>query len=285
MSKQGGNLDYLESLYRQIEDIYEEELINESPTFEALTSRYKAYTYSELIQSIQTMNRNHELEKALTCLTRIEKEFKDVSVVQELSIETREKASKTLLRNLKESRTSFTLEPSISLFTIGKPLEEFTFFKSPGINLMYGLAAYKVYNNHESKRKGFKKSYDYSQIGLKVDFFNGEGESMNQNIRLNYVNTQISCLINRRLGLDLGYAALLNVTLPENKGLFSANLCAELPLDFLSLGLNARVLSDFSNLHQIQYGISLKYIFKMGGTLTNEDYKSINTMIENIDIQ
>jgi hypothetical protein len=92
-------------------------------------------------------------------------------------------------------------------------------------------------------------------------------------------------MVNRSLGLDLGYAAVLNTTLPTDKGLFSANLCAEIPIDFISLGLNARVLSDFSDVYHIQYGLSLKYIFKMGGAPTPEDTKSIYRAIENIDIK
>ena len=150
---------------------------------------------------------------------------------------------------------------------------------------MYGLGAYKIFNVHESYRRGFKKSYKYSQIGLKIDYFNGEGETINENVRLNYINTQISFMVNRSLGLDMGYAAVLNTTLPTDKGLFSANLCAELPLGFIGLGLNARVLSDFSNVYHIQYGLSLKYIFKLGGAPTPEDTKYINSAIESINIR
>ena len=286
MSKDGGSLEHLKVIYDQLKEIYEkEELLSESSSLEALTDRYNAYELRERARYIDIMNQNYELKKALISLEVIEKKFPKEQLVKDLATATREKASKTLHKNLKESRTSYTIEPSLSLFSIGKPLREFTFFKSPGMNLMYGLGAYKIFNVHESYRRGFKKSYKYSQIGLKVDYFNGEGESINQNVRLNYVNTQISFMVNRSLGLDLGYAAVLNTTLPTDKGLFSANLCAEIPIDFISLGLNARVLSDFSDVYHIQYGLSLKYIFKMGGAPTPEDTKSIYRAIENIDIK
>jgi hypothetical protein len=286
MSKHGGSLEHLTVIYRQAEEIYKkEELLKASPTFEALTNRYNTYVFEERVRYIEMMNRTYELEKGLVSLAIFEQEFPEKQVVKDLAVATRDKASKTLHKNLKESRTSYTIEPSLSLFTIGKPLEEFTFFQSPGVNLMYGLGAYKIFNVHESYRRGFKKSYKYSQIGLKVDYFNGEGESINQNVRLNYVNAQISYIVNRSLGIDLGYAMVMNTTLPTDKGLFSANLCAEFPMDFISLGLNARVLSDFRDVYHIQYGLSLKYIFKMGGATTPEDTKSINTAIENIDIK
>ena len=286
MSKDGGSLEHLKVIYNQLKEIYEkEELLIESDSLEALTDRYNTYELRERARYIDIMNQNYELKKALISLEVIEKKFPEEQLVKDLATATREKASKTLHKNLKESRTSYTIEPSLSLFSIGKPLREFSFFQSPGMNLMYGLGAYKIFNVHESYRRGFKKSYKYSQIGLKIDYFNGEGESINENVRLNYINTQISFMINRSLGLDLGYAALLNTTLPTDKGLFSANLCAELPLDFISLGLNARVLSDFSEVHHIQYGLSLKYIFKLGGSPKPQDTKSINSAIENIDIK
>jgi hypothetical protein len=286
MSKHGGSLEHLRVIYRQVEEIYEkEELLEGSQSFTALTDRYNAYEFDERVRYIQIMNRTHELEKGLVSMVILEQEFMNDSIVKDLAAATRDNASKTLHKNLKESRTSFTIEPSLSVFTVGKPLEEFTFFQSPGINLMYGLGLYKVFNVNESYRRGFKKTFKYSQIGLKVDYFNGEGESVNENVRLNYVNPQISYIINRSIGLDLGYAVLLNTTLPVDKGLFSANLCAEFPMDFLSLGLNARVLSNFSDVYHIQYGLSLKYIFKLGGALTPQDIESVNTAIENIDIK
>lgn len=286
MSKDGGSLEHLKVIYDQLKEIYEkEELLSESGSLEALTDRYNTYELRERACYIDIMNQNYELKKALVSLEVIEKKFPKEQLVKDLATDTRDKASKTLHKNLKESRTSYTIEPSLSLFSIGKPLREFTFFQSPGINVMYGLGAYKIFNVHESYRRGFKKTFKYSQIGIKVDYFNGEGESINENVRLNYVNAQISYIVNRSLGLDLGYAAVLNTTLPTDKGLFSANLCAEFPMDFLSLGLNARVLSDFSDVYHIQYGLSLKYIFKLGGALTPEDTKSINTAIENIDIK
>ena len=286
MSKDGGSLEHLKVIYDQLKEIYEkEELLSESGSLETLTDRYNTYELRERARYIDIMNKNYELKKALVSLEVIEKKFPKEQLVNDLATATREKASKTLYKNLKESRTSYTIEPSLSLFSIGKPLREFTFFQSPGINLMFGLGAYKIFNVHESYRRGFKKYYKYSQIGLKIDYFNGDGESMDENVKLNYLNSQISFMFNRSFGLDLGYVAIINSTLPADKGLFSANICAELPLDFIGLGLNARVLSDFSNVYHIQYGLSLKYIFKLGGSLKPQDTKSINTAIDNINIK
>ena len=135
---------------------------------------------------------------------------------------------------------------------------------------MYGLGLYKVFNVHESYRRGFKKKFAYSQIGLKFDYFNGSGQSINEEVTLGYINPQVSFIANRSLGLDVGYALIQKTTLPVEKGLCSFNLNAEFPIDFLSLGLNARVLTDFSDVNHIQYGLSLKYIFKLGNQLNQQ---------------
>ena len=231
------------------------------------------------------MNKMHEIERALVSLAILEQEFPDDKQVKDLSKVTKEATTERLKKNLKESKTSFTIEPSLSVFTIGKPLEEFTFFQSPGVNLMYGIGLYKVFNVHESYRRGFKKKFAYSQIGLKLDYFNGKGESINEEVTLGYINPQVSFIANRSLGLDIGYALIQKTTLPVDKGLCSFNLNAEFPIDFLSLGLNARVLTDFNEVNHIQYGLSLKYIFKLGNQLNQADLDSIQKSIETISIK
>ena len=281
MSKTGGSLEHLKVIYRQLEELSDVD----GDAFNTLTSKYDDYIFIERIIYIGEMNKSHELERALVSLAILQQEFPENEDVKNLAVATKEITSQRLQKNLKESKTSFTIEPSISLFTIGKPLDEFTFFQSPGVNLMYGLGVYKVFNVHESYQRGFKKKFNFSQIGLKLDYFNGTGESISVPVTLNYLNTQISYIINRSLGLDLGYAAVLNSTLPVEKGLYSINLRGEFPIDFLSLGLNARILTDFGDVNHIQYGLSLKYIFKLGNTLTQTDLESIQKSIDRIDIK
>ena len=99
------------------------------------------------------------------------------------------------------------------------------------------------------------------------------------------MNPQISFIANRSLGLDVGYALIMNTTLPVEKGLCSFNLNTEFPIDFMSLGLNARVLTDFGNVNHIQYGLSLKYIFKLGNKLSPADLDGIQKSIETISIK
>ncbi|MBT5931912.1 MAG: hypothetical protein HOH34_01085 [Flavobacteriales bacterium] len=281
MSKTGGSLEHLKVIHRQLKESAE---VNQSE-YNSMKKRYDEYIFNERILYIGEMNKMHEIERALVSLAILEQEFPDDKQVKDLSKVTKEATTERLKKNLKESKTSFTIEPSLSVFTIGKPLEEFTFFQSPGVNLMYGLGLYKVFNVHESYRRGFKKKFAYSQIGLKLDYFNGTGESVNEEVTLGYINPQVSFIANRSLGLDIGYALIQKTTLPVDKGLCSFNLNAEFPIDFLSLGLNARVLTDFNEVNHIQYGLSLKYIFKLGNQLNQADLDSIQKSIETISIK
>ena len=281
MSKTGGSLEHLTVIHRQLNESAD---VNPS-VFNSMDKRYDQYVFNERILYIGEMNKTHELERALVSLAILEQEFPDNKQVKDLGVGTKLITTERLIKNLKESKTSFTIEPSLSVFTIGKPLEEFTFFQSPGVNLMYGLGFYKVFNVHESYRRGFKKKFAYSQIGLKFDYFNGAGQSINEEVTLGYINPQVSFIANRSLGLDVGYALIQKTTLPVEKGLCSFNLNAEFPIDFLSLGLNARVLTDFSDVNHIQYGLSLKYIFKLGNQLNQADLDGIQKSIETISIK
>ncbi|MDB3905568.1 hypothetical protein N9335_03740 [Crocinitomicaceae bacterium] len=281
MSKTGGSLEHLTVIYRQLKESAD---VNQS-AFDAMDKKYDKYVFNERILYIGEMNKTHELERALVSLAILEQEFPDNKQVKDLSVITKEVTTERLEKNLKESKTSFTIEPSLSVFTIGKPLEQFTFFQSPGVSLMPGLGLYKVFNVHESYRRGFKKKFVYSQIGLKFDYFKGTGQSISEEVTLEYFNPQVSFIANRSLGLDVGYALIMNTSLPVEKGLCSFNLNAEFPIDFLSLGINARVLTDFNELNHIQYGLSLKYIFKLGNKLNQADLDGIQKSIETISIK
>ena len=279
MSESGSSLEHLKVIFRQLK---ENSHIDEN-AFASMTQKYDDYVFNERILYIEEMNKTHELERALVSLAILQQEYPENKRVKELGVITKQTTTERLKKNLKESKTAFTIEPYISIFTLGKPLNEFAFFKFPGVNLMYGVGIFKTFNVHEASRNAFKKRYTYSQIGIKFDFFSGESES--ENIALEYMNPQISFLFNRSIGFDLGYALISNSTLPVDNGLVSFNISKEFAFDFLSAGINARVLSDFAEVNQIQYGLSLKYTFKLGNKLTQSDLDGIQKSIETISLK
>ena len=279
MSESGSSLEHLKVIFRQLKENSD---IDEN-AFASMTQKYDDYVFNERILYIEEMNKTHELERALVSLAILQQEYPENKRVKELGVITKQTTTERLKKNLKESKTAFTIEPYISIFTLGKPLNEFAFFKFPGVNLMYGVGIFKTFNVHEASRNAFKKRYTYSQIGIKFDFFSGESES--ENIALEYMNPQISFLFNRSIGFDLGYALISNSTLPVDNGLVSFNISKEFAFDFLSAGINARVLSDFAEVNQIQYGLSLKYTFKLGNKLTQSDLDGIQKSIETISLK
>lgn len=277
MSKSGKSLEHLKVIYRQLEENSD---IDED-AFALMTQKYDDYVFNERILYIQEMNKTHELERALVSLAILEQEYPENKQVEELGKVTKHTTTERLKKNLTESKTKFTIEPYLSIFTLAKPLEEFTFFKFPGISLMGGVGFFKTFNVHEASRNAFKKRFTYSQIGVKFDYFKGSS----QDVFLEYMNPQISLLLNRSVGFDVGYALILNSTLPVENGLVSFNISKEFAFDFLSAGINARVLSDFAEVNQIQYGLSLKYTFKLGNKLTESDLDGIQKSIETISIK
>ena len=279
MSESGSSLEHLKVIFRQLKENSD---IDEN-AFTSMTQKYDDYVFNERILYIEEMNKTHELERALVSLAILQQEYPENKRVNELGLVTKQTTTERLKKNLKESKTAFTIEPYISIFTLGKPLNEFAFFKFPGVNLVYGVGIFKTFNVHEASRNAFKKRYTYSQIGIKFDFFSGESES--ENIALEYMNPQISFLFNRSIGFDLGYALISNSTLPVDNGLVSFNISKEFAFDFLSAGINARVLSDFAEVNQIQYGLSLKYTFKLGNKLTQFDLDGIQNSIETISLK
>ena len=279
MSESGSSLEHLKVIFRQLKENSD---IDEN-AFASMTQKYDDYVFNERILYIEEMNKTHELERALVSLAILQQEYPENKRVKELGVIIKQTTTERLKKNVKESKTAFTIEPYISIFTLGKPLNEFAFFKFPGVNLMYGFGIFKTFNVHEASRNAFKKRYTYSQIGIKFDFFSGESES--ENIALEYMNPQISFLFNRSIGFDLGYALISNSTLPVDNGLVSFNISKEFAFDFLSAGINARVLSDFAEVNQIQYGLSLKYTFKLGNKLTQSDLDGIQKSIETISLK
>ncbi len=277
MSESGSSLEHLKVIFRQLKENSD---IDEN-AFASMTQKYDDYVFNERILYIEEMNKTHELERALVSLAILQQEYPENKRVKELGVITKQTTTERLKKNLKESKTAFTIEPYISIFTLGKPLNEFAFFKFPGVNLMYGVGIFKTFNVHEASRNAFKKRYTYSQIGMKFDYFSGSTED----VYLSYINPQISFLFNRSIGFDLGYALISNSTLPVDNGLVSFNISKEFAFDFLSAGINARVLSDFAEVNQIQYGLSLKYTFKLGNKLTQSDLDGIQKSIETISLK
>jgi hypothetical protein len=270
MRKKGHSLEHLTVVHRQLSEYAD---VNPE-VYKQISEKRLDYNLSERMRYIEMRSRDFNLQQALVSMAILENEKPDSIEVQKLSTKTKKKAHNVLAKNITESRVDYTIEPSISYYTWGKNPSEFAFFDSPGMDLMFSLAGYKTFKLKPSKKLGSKQYYTYSQAGLKMDYFNG------------MFIPQLSALFTQTSGIDIGYA--FNFSNPQTEvpdiNFYTINIAAYYPLNTVSIGLNARLLSDFSKNHFLHYGVTLKYNFKIGDKLTEEELSKIKSDIKNINI-
>ena len=267
MSKKGHSLEHLTVVHRQLKEFSDVD----PERYKSISEQRISYNLSERIRYINVKSKAYDLQQALVSMTILKQEKPQNEMVQALETKTKSKAQKVLLKNLTEKQVNYTFEPAISLYTLGKPPSEFAFFNSSGMDVMFSLAGYKTFNLRPSKKIGAKQNYVFSQAGLKVDYFYG------------MLIPQLSTMFTQTSGIDLGYAFNFGNKQTE-VDFYSINISAYYPMDILSIGLNARILSDFKENHFLHYGISLKYNLKLGPKVTDAELKSIENNIENINI-
>ena len=271
MRKKGNSLEHLTVVHRQLAeyaDVNPEE-------FKKISEKRTRYNLKERIRYIEIRSREYNLQQALVSMAILENEKPDNIDVQRLSTKTKKKAHYVLLKNITESRVEYTIEPSISYYTWGKNPSEFAFFNSPGMGIMYSLAGYKTFKLRPSKKIGKRQFYTYSQAGLKVDYFNG------------MLIPQLSALFTQTSGIDIGYAFNFSnpqEEVPEGTNFYTINIAAYYPMNQVSIGLNARLLSDFSDNHFLHYGITAKYNLKLGEKVSDKALKKIKSDIQQINI-
>ena len=276
MRKKGNSLEHLTVVHRQLSeyaDVNPEE-------FKKISEKRIKYNLKERVRYIKMRSRTYNLQQALVSMAILENEKPDLLKVQKLSTKTKTKAHGALLKNITESRTKYTIEPSISYFTWGKNPSEFAFFNAPDAdktiqNAMFSLAGYKTFKLRPSKKVGKRQFYTYSQAGLKIDYFNG------------MLMPQLSALFTQTSGIDLGYAFNFSNPqddVPEGTNFYTINIAAYYPINQVSIGLNARLLSDFSDNHFLHYGVTLKYNLKLGKKITSAELSKIKSDIQNINM-
>ena len=271
MRQKGNSLEHLTVVHRQLSDYSD---INPE-LFKELSNKRLRYNLKERIRYIEMRSRGYNLKQSLVSMAILENEKPDNLEVQKLSIRTKRKAHNALHKNITDSRVKYIIEPSISYYTWGKNPSEFAFFDAPGMDVMFSLAGYKTFKLRPSKKIGKRQYYTYSQAGLKIDYFNG------------MLMPQLSALFTQTSGIDIGYAFNFSnpqEEVPEGTNFYTINIAGYYPINQVSIGLNARILSDFSNSHFLHYGITLKYNLKLGKKATSEELNKIKSDIQNINM-
>ena len=271
MRQKGNSLEHLTVVHRQLSDYSD---VNPE-LFKEISNKRIRYNLKERIRYIEMRSRGYNLQQSLVSMAILENEIPDNLEVQKLSIKTKRKAHNALHKNITDSRVDYTIEPSVSYYTWGKNPSEFAFFDSPGMDVMFSLAGYKTFKLRPSKKIGKRQYYTYSQAGLKIDYFNG------------MLMPQLSALFTQTSGIDIGYAFNFSnpqEEVPEGTNFYTINIAGYYPINQVSIGLNARILSNFSNSHFLHYGITLKYNLKLGKKATSEELNKIKSDIETINM-
>ena len=116
MRKKGNSLEHLTVVHRQLSeyaDVNPEE-------FKKISEKRIKYNLKERVRYIKMRSRTYNLQQAHVSIAILENE-KHCLKVQKLSTKTKTKAHGALLKNITESRTKYTIEPSISYFTWSIP--------------------------------------------------------------------------------------------------------------------------------------------------------------------
>ena len=181
---------------------------------------------------------------------------------------------------LKTKSTWFNLEPSISMYTSEINLKSVTDIRN--INPVYGLGFYVKLNIDEKTTNQGNYSFKYSQLGLKLDYRDPNYTYMKDTSFTSnapYFNTQLSFIYRKTLGLDAGIMSFSNSP-GDFSNLYSITGSFYIPMNYISVGFNARVITDFTSTNPLfQMGTTLKFNFGLYKSFTTRDKEEIRSQL------
>lgn len=235
---------------------------------------------------------NDKFETALRRVPELKLYYPFSDKITSLENFTDRKSFKYYRKLVQDERSSYlSLEPSFSGYIPEYKLSSFGNLFTNNVQPVYGIGIYykikpKVkFNNSNSNKTKFK----YSQVGLKVDHFDATKSIIFDSLHLSplvqqsYNNFQVSFLIRKCLGLDFGYINSNNIPTGSinirPKSVYNSTVSFYIPLNVLSIGVNARILTDFKDYNRIQYGLSLKFNIGILKPFPKKDREEIKTKI------
>ena len=181
---------------------------------------------------------------------------------------------------LKTKPTWFSLEPSISMYTSEVNLKSMTDIRN--VNPVYGLGFYVKLNNTEKSTNDGKSNFQFSQLGLKMDYRDPnytylKDTSFTSNSP--YFNTQLSFIYRKTLGFDAGLMSFSNSP-GDFSNLYSFTGSVYIPMSFISIGVNARIITDFMSTNPLfQMGATLKFNFGLYKSFSSRDKEEIRSQV------
>jgi hypothetical protein len=181
---------------------------------------------------------------------------------------------------LKKKPTWFSLEPSISMYSSEQNVKLITDVRN--MNPIYGLGLYVKLKNTEKSNFNGKSLFRYSQLGLKMDYRDPnytylKDTSFTSNSP--YFNTQLSFIFRKTLGFDAGLMSF-SKSPGDFSSLFAITGSFYVPMRFMSIGISARVLTDFTSTNpMVQLGTTLKFNIGLYKSFSARDREEIRSQV------
>lgn len=178
---------------------------------------------------------------------------------------------------LRKRPNLYSIEPSVFMIS---PPSEISFIGSNyyNLNLCYSVGLFRRFGFEAKNKVGHFK---YSTIGFKFDYLDARkaynpNDSSIYDRNNSFLNAQLSMGFRNFVYLDLGYLAYENVLSPS---LYTGGVSLYLPLGSLSLGVNAKYLTDFMNTNTIIAGAGIKFNLGLKKKFNSNDRDEIETSI------
>jgi hypothetical protein len=179
---------------------------------------------------------------------------------------------------LRPKSTILSLEPSFGLFSQEVSSKELNSLSN--LYPIYGLAFYAKIGIKSKVSYSSKPKFSYSQLGLKLEYRDTNYRLIPNDslVRASpFFHTQLSFLIRKCIGFDIGILSYSSSTLPTHYS-FSASFF--IPMGYFSLGFNSRLLTDFkAPVPMIQFGTTLKFNFGLYRPYLVRDKEEVKTRV------
>lgn len=174
----------------------------------------------------------------------------------------------------------FSIEPSLAFYS--SEIEAKKFNTLQNLNPVYGLGLYVRMKNEPATTSSGKAKFNYSQIGIKLDYrdpnytYKLDSATFNNTV---YFNSQISYLYRQVLGFDAGLMSY-STKIGELSSFYSFTGSFYIPMGWMSIGVNARIITDFLSTNPlIQVGSTLKFNLGLYKSFNNNDKDEVNSKI------
>jgi len=174
----------------------------------------------------------------------------------------------------------FSVEPSIAFYS--SEIEAKNFNTIQNLNPVYGLGLYVRMKNKPTTSSSGKLKFNYSQIGLKLDYrdpnytYKLDTATFNNTV---YFNSQLSYLYKQVLGIDVGIISY-STKIDELSSYYSFTGSFYIPMGWMSLGVNARIITDFLSTNPlVQIGTTLKFNLGLYKPFNNNDKEEVKAKI------